>query len=118
MASRRWRLQEDEKIQELLDGLSSRFVMQSNDILDTLQQTAGALFDIPVEGLALACRLRIESHLYYKVERIFSSLDSFLLLLPRFLQRRIVIRRMQKNIPLLLDMNAGRIRHDYLERPA
>ncbi len=60
--------------------------------------------------------MRVESHLYYKVERVFYSLDSFLLLLPRFLMRPIVLRRMHNNVPRLLDMNAGRIRYDYLER--
>ena len=63
-----------------------------------------------------SCPLRVESHLYYKVERVFYSLDSFLLLLPRFLMRPIVLRRMHNNVPRLLDMNAGRIRYDYLER--
>ena len=112
----RWRLQEDEKIQALLDELCSHFVAQGNDILETLGEASGTLFDIPVEDLAITCSLRVESHLCYKIERVFSSLDSFLLLLPRFLQHPIVFRRIHKNIPLLFDMNAGRIRYDYLER--
>jgi len=113
---RKWRTQEDEEIQAQLDELSSRFVTQANGILERLEQAAGALFEIPVEHLAISCPLRVESHLYYKVERVFYSLDSFLLLLPRFLMRPIVLRRMHNNVPRLLDMNAGRIRYDYLER--
>jgi hypothetical protein len=50
------------------------------------------------------------------VERIFGSLDSFLLLLPGFLQRPMVLKRMNARIWQLLDMNAGRIRYDYVER--
>ena len=73
-------------------------------------------FASPLNPLAISCPLRVESHLYYKVERIFYSLDSFLLLLPRFLLRPIVFRRMHNYVPHLLDMNAGRVRYDYLER--
>ena len=113
---RKWRTQEDEEIQAQLDALSSRFVTQANGILERLEQAAGVLFEIPVEHLAISCPLRVESHLYYKVERVFYSLDSFLLLLPRFVMRPIVLRRMHNNVPRLLDMNAGRIRYDYLER--
>jgi len=113
---RKWRTQEDEEIQAQLDALSSRFVSQVNGILERLEQAAGVLFEIPVEHLAISCPLRVESHLYYKVERVFYSLDSFLLLLPRFLMRPIVLHRMHNNVPRLLDMNAGRIRYDYLER--
>jgi len=113
---RKWRTQEDEEIQAQLDALSSRFVSQANGILERLEKAAGVLFEIPVEHLAISCPLRVESHLYYKVERVFYSLDSFLLLLPRFLMRPIVLRRIHNNVPRLLDMNAGRIRYDYLER--
>jgi len=113
---RRWMIQEDEKVQTQMNALSSRFVAQANKILERLEQAAGALFEIPVEHLRTACALRAESHLYFKVERVFYSLDSFLLLLPGFLLRPVVLRRMRNNIPLLLDMNAGRVRFDYLER--
>lgn len=71
---------------------------------------------IPVEHLHVHCPLRAESHLSFRVERIFYSLDSFLLLLHGFLMRRIVLRKMRNTIPPLLDVNAGRIRVDYLER--
>jgi hypothetical protein len=116
MVFRKWRTQEDEKIQIQLDALSTRFVTQANGILERLKQTTGALFEIPVEHLAISCPLRVESRLHYKVDRVFYSLDSFLLLLPRLILRPIVLRRMHNNVPRLLDVNAGRIRYDYLER--
>ena len=115
-AFQEWRVQEDEKIQAQLTELSSRFVTQANDILERLEGSAGALFEIPVEHLSICCCLHVESRVRYRVERVFYSLDSFLLLLPRFLLRPAVLRRMHKNVPLLLDMNSGRIRYDYLER--
>lgn len=111
-----WRLREDEEIQARLNALSVRFVAQANSILERLQQAAGSLFEIPVEYVAVACPLSVESHLYYKVERVFYSLDSFLLVLPRFLLRPLVMQKMHSRIWQLLDMNAGRIRYDYIER--
>ncbi len=113
---RKWKIQEDQKVQVQLDDISSHFVEMANGILGRLEQAASLLFDIPVQHLKITCLLRAESHLYYKVERVFYSLDSFLLLLPPLLMRPIVMRRMIKNVPELLDMNAGRVRFDYLER--
>jgi GTP-binding protein EngB required for normal cell division len=113
---RSWRIREDETVQSLLDTLSARFVNRANAILDRLQQAAGMLFEIPVEAVMIHCPLRVESHLYYRVERVFHSLDSFFLVLPRFLLRPIVLGKMQGRIWQFLDLNAGRIRYDYVER--
>jgi ribosome biogenesis GTPase A len=113
---RNWRVWEDDEIQMQLDEISSRFVAQANGILERLQDAAGALFDTPIERLSVTCSLLVESHLHYRVERVFYSLERFLLLLPRFLLRSIVLRRMNERLWSLLDMNAGRIRYDYLER--
>jgi ribosome biogenesis GTPase A len=113
---RSWRTREDEAVQSLLDILSARFVNRANAILVRLQQAAGILFEIPVEPVMIHCPLRVESHLSYRVERVFHSLDSFFLALPRFLLRPIVLGKMERRIWQLLDQNAGRIRHDYMER--
>jgi ribosome biogenesis GTPase A len=113
---RSWRIREDEVVQSLLDILSARFVNRANAILDRLQQAAGVLFEIPVEPVMVHCPLRVESHLYFRVERVFHSLDSFFLALPRFLLRPMVLGRMQGRIWQFLDLNAGRIRYDYIER--
>lgn len=111
-----WRLREDDKIQKQLNKLACRFVAQANRILERLEKSAGELFEIPIEHLSVSCPLHVESRLHYRVERIFYSLDSFLLLLPGFLMRPVVLHRMHNNVPLLLDMNSGRIRYDYVER--
>jgi ribosome biogenesis GTPase A len=113
---RTWRIREDEIVQSLLDILSARFVNRANAILDRLQQAAGTLFEIPVEPVMIHCPLRVESHLHYRVERVFHSLDSFFLALPRFLLRPVVLGKMQERVWQFLDLNAGRIRYDYIER--
>jgi ribosome biogenesis GTPase A len=113
---RSWRIREDEVVQSLLDVLSERFVNRANAILDRIQQAAGMLFEIPIEPVMIHCRLRVESHLHYRVERVFHSLDSFFLALPRFLLRPIVLGKMRERTWKFLDLNAGRIRYDYVER--
>ncbi len=113
---RHWRMREDEEMQARLDILSARFVAQANAILERLHQAAGILFDVPTDPLSITCPLRMESRLSYNVERVFGSLDSFFLLLPGFLQRPMVLKKMNNRIWQLLDTNAGRIRYDYMER--
>jgi ribosome biogenesis GTPase A len=113
---RSWRIREDEAVQSLLDVLSARFMNRTNDILDHLQQAAGTLLEIPVEPVMIQCPLRVESHLRYRVERVFHSLDSFFLALPGFVLRPLVLRKMQERTWQFLDLNAGRIRYDYIER--
>lgn len=115
-AFHKWRIQEDARIEGELHSLSHRFVAQANGILDRLQQAASTLFEIPVEQFSIACNLDVESHLYYMVEPIFYSLDNFILLLPRFLLRMVVFRKLDKNLSSILDRNAGRIRYDYVGR--
>jgi ribosome biogenesis GTPase A len=112
---RNWKVWEDDEIQTQLDGISSRFVAQTNGILERLQEAAGTLFETSIERLSVRCSLRVESHLHYKVDHVFYSLERFLLLLPRFLLRPIVLRRMNERLWSVLDMNAGRIRYDYIE---
>jgi len=113
---RGWRIREDDEVQVQLNVLSARFVARANTVLECLQEGAGALFEIPFEGVSITCPLRVESRLNYRVERVFQSLDSFLLPLPRFLLRPIVMRKTNRGVLRLLDMNAGRIRYDYVER--
>lgn len=111
-----WLAQEDQRIKARLDALASRHSEHANAILQHLCVAAGNLFETPIVHLSVSCPLQIQSLLRYRVERIFYSLDNFLLLLPGFLLRPLIFRRMQRDIPLLLDMNGGRIRFDYLER--
>ena len=97
---RSWRIREDALVQLLIHTFSARFVNRANAILDRLQQAAGILFEIPVEPVMIHCPLRVESHLYYRVERVFHSLDSFFLALPRFLLRPIVLEKCRANLAI------------------
>ena len=112
-----WRAQEDERIQVELTVLSGRFVERTNTVLEGLQKAAGALFDVPVSHVTLASSLSVESRLYYHADPVFQrQLGRLIFVLPKFLLRRVVFRRMLTCIDTELSRNAGRIRYDYLQR--
>lgn len=112
-----WRAQEDERVHQELTELSSRFVERTNTVLEQLQSAAGELFDVPVSHVTFTSTLSVESRLYYHTDHVFQfQLDRLIFVLPKFFLRRIVFSRMLNFIDTELDRNAGRIRHDYLQR--
>lgn len=112
-----WRVQEDERIRSDLSGLSDRVIARANHILETLQQVAGVLFDVPVSPINIRASLAVESRLYYYTEPTFKFLqEKLIFLLPRRMQRGMVFRRMTKGLEMELRRNAARLRYDYLER--
>lgn len=112
-----WRVQEDERIRLDLADLSQRFIDRTNLILESLQNAAGTLFEVPVFPFHFRSSLTVESRLCYHTEPIFKFfLDKLVFVLPRVLLRRIVFARMIRSIESELSRNSGRIRYDYLER--
>lgn len=112
-----WRVQEDERIRSDLSGLTDRVIARANHILETLQQVAGVLFDVPVSPINIRASLAVESRLYYYTEPTFKFLqEKLIFLLPRRMQRGMVFRRMTKGLEMELRRNAARLRYDYLER--
>jgi GTP-binding protein EngB required for normal cell division len=113
---RDWRQQEDAQLSTMLTEIVLRHSAKASAILNTLASGIGSLVDLPATKLKANCGLAMDSRVSYSIERIFFSLDSFLLAVPPFLQRPLVFRRAMKSIPQRLDGNSGRIRFDYLER--
>ncbi|MGD0682372.1 MAG: dynamin family protein [Terracidiphilus sp.] len=112
-----WRAQEDERVHLELAELSGRFVERTNAVLERLRGAAGTLFDVPVSRVTFASVLTVESRLYYFTDHVFQhQLDRLIFVLPKFLLRNIVFRRMLTYIDMELSRNAGRIRYDYLLR--
>lgn len=112
-----WRIQEDERVARNLSCLSERFVVRANRILETLQQEAGSLFEIPFSPINIHATLAVESGLYYYTEPAFKFMqEKLIFLLPRKLQRRLAFHRMLSLLDMEIRRNAGRIRYDYLER--
>jgi hypothetical protein len=113
---RDWRMREDAQLSSTLNEMAARYVEKANSILRDLADGLASMVDAPPAELKVSCRLVMDSKVTYSVQPIFYSLDRFLLALPPFIQRNVVYRRAQKTIHDRLDLNAGRIRFDYLER--
>ena len=113
---RDWRVQEDAKLSTMLGEIVSRYSARASSILSELAAGTASLVDVPAMNLKVNVGLSMESRVRYSIERIFFSLDSFLLALPPFLQRPLVFRKAMASVPQRLDGNSGRIRFDYLER--
>lgn len=113
---RDWRKREDAELSRMFDEIVSRYTVKANSTLDTLMTGIGSIVDVQTANLKVKCGLAMDSRISYSIERIFISLDSFLLVVPPFLQRRVVFRRAMSSVPQRLDRNSGRLRFDYLER--
>ena len=112
-----WRVEEDERIHRDFSDLSDRVIARANHILQTLQQVAGVLFDVPVSPINIRASLGVECNVYYYTEPTFKFVqEKLVFLLPRRVQRELVFRRMTNELERELRRNAGRIRYDYLER--
>ena len=113
----KWRIEEDQKMSKVFTAMSSRFAGKTNAIISDIRSVTSRLFDIGVETFASPEALRAQTHLFYKVDPLFYfAIDKIPFVLPKFLFRSYVLSKMQDKIKMELYRNAGRIRHDYLER--
>ena len=114
---RRWRVREDEEVQALLDFSRLALSTQANAILERLQQAAGMLFEIPIEPVIDCLSASggkpslLQGRTCFSFARFVLSGIASLSLAPDCL-----CEKCRSGFGRLLDMNAGRIRYDYLER--
>lgn len=113
---RDWRVREDAYLAAKFAQIVGDYTANASGILDTLTQELEAHTGFTGKPLSVYCGLAMDAKVSYAIERVYFSLDRFLLLLPPFLQRPLVYRRVRTSVPLELDRNAGRIRFDYRER--
>jgi GTP-binding protein EngB required for normal cell division len=111
-----WRLQEDAHLSSRLSDIARRYSERAEAILEKLATGISSLIDQPPTALKVRFSLAMDGRVSYFVEPVFYSLDRFLLIFPPILQRPVVYRRIRNSIRDRLDLNAGRIRFDYLER--
>lgn len=113
---RDWRMREDAELAGTFNGAVAEYTSKAQLILNTLTQELETLTGLRTEPLRVHCGIAVDAKVSYVIERVYFSLDRFFLMLPPFLQRPLVYRRVQKSVPLQLDRNAGRVRFDYRER--
>ncbi len=112
-----WRIEEERKVKERFERTAARFSVVSNKAIERIKELSSKLFSVDIHLLPMQDTFSLESRLYYRVDEVFSQLgDELKLLLPGFAYRKMLWNKLSKNIHQHLDMNSGRIRHDFLER--
>ena len=116
----RWRAAEDAAVAQELDKLFERHAGQAQQAANELARYSAGLFEIPYEAVATHTAWQLESRFSYK---FWDEPGSLYLLssalaeaLPRFLGKRMVRRRLQNAAVDLIEVQSGRMRHDFEER--
>jgi len=115
-----WLAQEDVKLSKAFQALCSRFWSSMQDTVDDLLQRSSELFSVALGGTKAESRWSTESGFYYKFWYEPTSLkilsSSLVLALPRLIAGPLIIRRTKAMAIELIEIQAGRIRHDLQER--
>jgi small GTP-binding protein len=111
-----WQLRKEESLKSELQRLSDMYAGRVRNELEKLVTSVSSILHVSAPNVKVDVRLNMESHLSFKTERMFESLEAFFLILPGTLQRRILRHRVGSNLRFELDRNAGRIRVDFQER--
>ena len=115
-----WLAREDARISRAFHSLCARFWSNMQHTVDELMRRSSELFEVEFEAVRSDVQWTTESGFYYKFWyeptslRIISS--SLALALPKVLAARLIVRRMTATGVDLLEIHAGRIRHDLDER--
>jgi len=114
-----WRILEEDKLSQGFENISRRFSSKANEIITYIKRLSSDIFDIKVETFSGVETLTTESCFHYRIESLFDTnlaLEVLPFALPGFLFRRMAFSRMIEQGREELDRNAGRIRHDFVER--
>jgi GTPase Era involved in 16S rRNA processing len=115
-----WRGAEDEKLAMTFETACKRFIIKSDEMVDSLLKFSSELFAIPYDAVKTEELWSAESRLYYKfteqpvgLEIITSSLT---LSLPKFIGEKIVIRKMKEYLHRVITIQLCRIGSDFEQR--
>jgi GTPase SAR1 family protein len=115
-----WLAVENAEIARAFDALCARFWTSLEESVDELMRRSSELFGIGFEPIHAESRWTSDSGFYYKFWYEPTSLtllaSSAVLALPRRLARPIIVKRTQALGADLIEVQAGRLRHDLHER--
>ena len=101
------------KFSELVDGVSK----QMNSLVEDAVQNVSELFGIKLDAPPTSVRLSTQHRFYYCVEPLFPSDPLFIgqmpMLLPKFLYKGALLKKVKAHAEEEFDRTAGRIRYDY-----
>jgi len=114
-----WRALEEDKLKQGFENIRRRFSSKANEIITDIRTLSSEIFDVEVGTFNSFETLTTESHFYFRIDSLFDNtlmLETLPFALPGILFRRVAQSRMLKQCREELDRNAGRIRHDFINR--
>jgi GTP-binding protein EngB required for normal cell division len=115
-----WLLEEDRAASTAFEQLCKRFWEEMQGGMDELMRYSSELFAVRFEAVPDDSRWSPESGFYYKFwyepPGLATLSSSLIWLLPRFLASRLIVRRRRTRALELIEVQAGRLRHDFEER--
>jgi len=112
-----WRAEEEKKVRGRFENIVRRFSETTNGLIERIRERSSTLFETDIGHLPTGDVFTLESALDYRIDEMFRLLgDELRLLMPKFAFRKMLWKQIEGNVAQQLDMNAGRIRSDFLER--
>jgi GTPase SAR1 family protein len=129
-----WHGKEEQVLAEAFRALCDRYVVRINQIIDLLLDFSAQLFEIPFTPMQAATLWSEETHFYYKLREEPVGLDllvsSLTEVFPQYVSNRFqklksflfrqantrIVKKRRQHMLEAIEMQAGRMRHDFLER--
>jgi len=111
------RVKEEEKTRQGFESMAERFSRNADSQIGRISELASSLFGIKISRLPTEDKFVMDTDFYYKIEPLMCSFgDEINFLLPKFMFRKVLWKRLKGEMKHNLDMNCGRIRSDLLSR--
>lgn len=115
-----WRIEENAVAEQAFERLCQRFLQGMHDLIDELLRYSADLFAIPFTAGVTEALQRTSSGFYYKFWEEPPTMQllgrSLVRLLPGMLGHPLILRHARRRADELVDMQSGRVRHDFEER--
>ena len=115
-----WRGIEDEKLAKTFEIACKRFIIRIDEIVDSLLNFSSELFAVPFDTVKAEALWSMKSSFYYKFKEQPVGLEiitsSLAFSLPKFIGKKIIIKKMKEYLRRVITMQLCRIGSDFEER--
>jgi len=112
-----WRGIEDEKLAKAFENVCKRFITKIDDTVDSLLQFSSELFAVPYDAVKAEALWSTKSRFYYKFSEQPVGLEiitsSVTLALPKFIGKKIILKKMNDYLNRVITMQLARIGTDF-----
>ena len=113
-----WRDNEEEKVSRAFSEKMRKYSEDVDETISRIEKLASGLFEVRIGNRRTDEALTLESRFYFKLSRVDDTRVSSMLepLLPPPIFRKRLVSRIPQDVEEDLEMNAGRMRSDFMER--